>query len=315
MTDRRPRPTSGWSIGCSTVPRTASVGRGTGSTWCATPSPTGSARRFSPARLAVSRLRHRAFNDDKPYDRFVREQLAGDEFAPDDPQTLVATGYLRHGIYEYNQRDARSQWDNILNDITDVTGEVFLGLGMGCARCHDHKFDPILQEDYFRLQAFFTPLLPRDDLPSPPARRGSSYQTQLAAWREKTADIRADIDELERPLVEAARRASRRKFPRDIRAMLLKEVAQRTPLEHQLAELANRQAGEEVEKINFGSQLKGEQKAKWDQLQQELKQFDDLRPKDLPPAFTVTDVGAVAPPTPMAGDGAARGRAGISDRA
>ena len=106
----------------------------------------------------------RAFNTDKPYDRFLTEQLAGDELDPDDPELRVATGYLRLGTYEYNQRNVRGQWADILNDITDVTGEVFLGLSIGCARCHDHKFDPILQKDYYRLQAFFTPLLPRDDL-------------------------------------------------------------------------------------------------------------------------------------------------------
>ncbi len=58
----------------------------------------------------------------------------------------------------------RGQWKVILDDITDTTGDVFLGLGMQCARCHDHKFDPILQKDYFRLQAFFSAMLPRDDL-------------------------------------------------------------------------------------------------------------------------------------------------------
>jgi len=242
----------------------------------------------------------RAFNDDKPYDRFILEQIAGDELAPQDLETLAATSYLRHGIYEYNQRDARTQWDNILVDITNVTGEVFLGLGMGCARCHDHKFDPILKEDYFRLKAFFTPLLPRDDLPFATGDQWRQYQAQLAAWREKTAAVRARIDELERPLVEAARKRAADKFPADVRDMLLKEPSQRTPLEHQLAELANRQAGEEVARINFGTQLKGDQRAKWDHLQQELKQFDDLRPQELPPAFTATDVGPVAPPTPMA---------------
>ena len=96
----------------------------------------------------------RAMNADKPYDRFVCEQLAGDEMYPGDPDALVATGYLRHEIYEYNNKDARGQWQVILNDLTDTTGDVFLGLGMQCARCHDHKFDPILQKDYFRLQAF-----------------------------------------------------------------------------------------------------------------------------------------------------------------
>ena len=110
----------------------------------------------------------RSFNNDKPYDKFVMEQLAGDEIAPGDPEAIVATGYLRHWIYEYNQRDVRTQWDGILNDVTDVTGDVFLGMGMGCARCHDHKFDPILQKDYYRLRAFFAPMLPREDLERQP---------------------------------------------------------------------------------------------------------------------------------------------------
>ena len=76
----------------------------------------------------------RAFNSDKPYDQFVREQLAGDELAPGDPEAIVATGYLRHGLYEYNQRDARQQWRVILEDLTDTTAAVFLGMGFGCAK-------------------------------------------------------------------------------------------------------------------------------------------------------------------------------------
>ncbi len=74
-----------------------------------------------------------AFNTDKPYDRFLTEQLAGDELDPDDPELRIAAGYLRLGTYEYNQRNVRGQWSDILNDITDTTGEVFLGLGIGCA--------------------------------------------------------------------------------------------------------------------------------------------------------------------------------------
>ena len=99
-----------------------------------------------------------SLNADKPYDQFVREQLAGDELDPGNPDVLVATSYLRNPIYEYNQRDARGQYEVILTDLTDNAGELFLGLSMGCARCHDHKFDPILQKDYYRLRAFFTPV-------------------------------------------------------------------------------------------------------------------------------------------------------------
>lgn len=108
----------------------------------------------------------RSFNADKPYDQFLSEQIAGDELAPHDPDSLVATGYFRLGIYEYNQRDVRGQHAVILNDITDVTSDVLLGLGLSCARCHDHKFDPLLQKDYFRLQAFFAPLVQCDDVPA-----------------------------------------------------------------------------------------------------------------------------------------------------
>src|SRR6266542_2301091 len=86
----------------------------------------------------------KSFNDDKPYDQFVREQIAGDELYPDNPAALSATAFLTHGIYEFNQRNVRGQWNEMLSEAVDVTGEVFLGLSVGCARCHDHKFDPIL---------------------------------------------------------------------------------------------------------------------------------------------------------------------------
>ncbi len=134
----------------------------------------------------------KAFNDDKPYDRFVTEQLAGDETAPGDPDALVATGYLRHGVYEYNQRDVPKQWSQMLNDETDVTADVFLGVSMGCARCHDHKFDPILQTDYFRLQAFFAPMLPRDNLARASTEEQRQYESAKAHWDDETAAIRAN---------------------------------------------------------------------------------------------------------------------------
>ena len=67
---------------------------------------------------------------------------------------MIATGFLRHGVYEWNQSNARMQWELILNEMTNVTSE-FLGLGMGCAQCHDHKFDPILQKDYYSYRVFY----------------------------------------------------------------------------------------------------------------------------------------------------------------
>src|SRR6185436_16986775 len=146
----------------------------------------------------------RAFNDDKPYDRFVREQIAGDEIDPEDPEMLVANSYLRHWIYEYNNRDVVGQWTTILNDITDVTGDVFMGVGLQCARCHDHKFDPILQKDYYRLQAFFAPLMPYAEGEIATAEERAAFARKQAEWEAKTADLRARLDALEKPYKESA---------------------------------------------------------------------------------------------------------------
>ena len=98
-----------------------------------------------------------AFNDDKPYNQFVKEQLAADEFAPRDPDKLVATGFLRLGAPRQSQirRVARQHH---LSELSGTTASVFLGLSLGCAECHDHKYDPIPTKDFYRFQAFFLPI-------------------------------------------------------------------------------------------------------------------------------------------------------------
>lgn len=240
----------------------------------------------------------RAFNGDKPYDRFVLEQLAGDEIAPDDPDALAATAYLRQGIYEYNQRNVRQQWSDTLNDITDVTADVFLGLGMGCCRCHDHKFDPLLQKDYFRLQAFFTPLLPRDDVPLATPTQKQAYAEQLAGWEAATEDVRRKIDAIEQPYRDRAAKGAIEKFPLEIQGMMRKDNGERAPLEEQLHQLAYRQVTYEYERLA----IKGDDKTKLDELRQELVQFDKLKPEPLPLGMSVTDVGPVPGPTFIPGD-------------
>jgi hypothetical protein len=97
----------------------------------------------------------RALNADKPYDRFVQEQLAGDVLWPDDPDAWIATGFMRLGAWDGMSKEPEKQRQDFLNDATDATGAVFLGMTLGCARCHDHKYDAITQRDYFAMQAFF----------------------------------------------------------------------------------------------------------------------------------------------------------------
>ena len=242
----------------------------------------------------------RAFNSDKPYDRFLTEQLAGDELDPDDPELRVAVGYLRLGTYEYNQRNVYGQWADILNDITDVTGEVFLGLSIGCARCHDHKFDPILQEDYYRLQAFFTPLLPRDDLTIARREEWAAFQARRAVWERAAAGVLGQIAAIEQPYRDKGTASAIAKFPGDIQAILRKPEYERTLLEKQIGALAYRQVA--FEHAQVPAQLKGAARAQWDKLQKQLRSFDRLRP--VPPArvLTVSDVAPASPPTLIPGE-------------
>jgi hypothetical protein len=101
----------------------------------------------------------RSFNQDKPYDQFIREQLAGDEIAPTDTNALIATGFLRMGPWEQTSMSvAKLTRQAFLDDVTDVVGQVFLGHTLRCAQCHDHKFDPVPTQDYYQIQAVFSTL-------------------------------------------------------------------------------------------------------------------------------------------------------------
>nr|WP_256199659.1 DUF1549 and DUF1553 domain-containing protein [Verrucomicrobium spinosum] len=237
-----------------------------------------------------------SLNDDKPYDQFVREQIAGDEIAPEDPNVVIATAFFRHPMYEYNLRDVRGQWDVILTDMTDTTGELFLGLSMGCARCHNHKFDPILQKDYYALRAFLTPVHWRDDLKlvAPEVKR--AYDEQRGKWEAATAEVRSKIDALTKPHVDRAVERWRVSFPQDLQAMTLKPEENRNELEKQLAGLCERQLEYARSTANPAVALKtDEEKAQYQALQAELKRFDGLKPKPLLDAFVITDAGPQAP--------------------
>ncbi|HEX3658967.1 MAG TPA: DUF1553 domain-containing protein [Pirellulales bacterium] len=102
----------------------------------------------------------RAFNEDKPYNRFLIEQLAGDELERPSPESLTATGFYRLGVWDDEPDDARMAEFDGLDDVIVSTSAAFMGLTVGCARCHDHMFDPISQADYYRLLAFFRNVRP-----------------------------------------------------------------------------------------------------------------------------------------------------------
>ncbi len=101
----------------------------------------------------------RSFNADKPYDRFVREQIAGDELGSGDPEHLIATGFLRMGPWEHTAMSVKAVTrQQYLDDVVNSVGVTFLANELRCAKCHDHKFDPIPARDYYRMQAIFAPV-------------------------------------------------------------------------------------------------------------------------------------------------------------
>jgi len=135
----------------------------------------------------------RAFNEDKPYDEFVREQIAGDEIGDrEDIEGLIATGFLRMGPWEHTGMSvAKVTRQQFLNDVTDSVGKVFLAHSLRCARCHDHKFDPVPTRDFYRMQAVFattqfaevkTGWLPEEN------RSGMKADRRLLEKREKAND-------------------------------------------------------------------------------------------------------------------------------
>ncbi len=165
----------------------------------------------------------RSFNDDKPYDRFVREQLAGDEMPDGGADGIIATGYYRLGIWDDEPTDPELARYDGLDDIVATTGQVFLGLTVDCARCHDHKIDPISQKDYYRLLSFFHNINPyRNGGPTDERPLGSEQENQRA-FEQKRAELQGELTVFEtdfRKLYEQihGKAVQSRELPRLIRA-------------------------------------------------------------------------------------------------
>ena len=192
----------------------------------------------------------KSFNSDKPYDRFVLEQVAGDELFPEDPDAIVATGFLRMGPWEHTGMAVAAVTRQLfLDDVTHHVGQSFLGLTLGCARCHDHKFDPIPTKDYYRMQAVFSktafarrplPFLPSESTEGFDQGR-KPFQTRLEELERRMHDLheaaRERLARAEGPEVAAAAGSSilQRHMDKE-QAELLKLLRKRVTM-HKLSEL------------------------------------------------------------------------------
>lgn len=130
-----------------------------------------------------------AFNRDMPYDQFLKFQLAGDLLAPDDPSAAIATGFLLCGPDMPDINSQQERRDNFLNDMTGTVGSILLSLNIGCAQCHDHKYEPISQFDFYRLRAFFDPLEMFQERPLLDERQRAAYRNFQSQKQQELESI------------------------------------------------------------------------------------------------------------------------------
>ncbi|WP_162136278.1 DUF1549 and DUF1553 domain-containing protein [Zavarzinella formosa] len=253
----------------------------------------------------------RSFNEDKPFDRFIIEQLAGDEAFPGDPAALVATGFNLLGPDMTDSADQAQRRLNTLNDMTDTASLVFLGLTVGCARCHDHKFEPIPQTDYYRLQAFFAGAEFRTNLDVASSDEREKHLLALREYDRLTQSLRDDILAVEQPHRAKLLDAKIAKLSAEAQA------AHRTPPEKRnggqqelVRETAKLAAltDAEVEKTLSAVEL-----ARLKELRQQLKSFDSKKPAPLPVGMGMTDRQGPPPKTHLLERGELSNKAQVVD--
>jgi hypothetical protein len=186
----------------------------------------------------------KSFNTDKPFDVFAKEQIAGDELARGKPvhqvaDLLIATGFHRAGPVHVvsGNLDAAVVRQEVLTEMVVGVGSAFLGLTMGCARCHDHKFDPLSQGDYYRLEAFFAGARFKDvELSS--AAEQKKVAEQIAAVKKETDPIRKAIAEIEAPYREKLKAEKTATLDEQTREALKTPTVKRTAEQKKLVKAA-----------------------------------------------------------------------------
>ena len=232
----------------------------------------------------------RAFNRDRPYDRFVREQLAGDEFPETGTDGRIGVGYLRLGL-ENNMKTEMTRLDE-LDDLVGTTSNAFLGMTVGCARCHNHKFDPIPQKDYYRMQAVFYPAKPLDYRLAP-ADEVTAWQAEVKRVDALVKPVQAELAALEKPYRDAIVAAKKAKLPDYI------QLALRTPAEQ-------RTEGQRLNAIQVEKTLVAEEKelkaalSEGDSdartvLRKRIKDLEATKPKIPDTALSIAEESRVAP--------------------
>ena len=235
----------------------------------------------------------KSLNDDKPYDKFVKEQLAGDELWPDDPEARTGTGYFRVGanrdmLFKVEELNAVEK----LTDAVDTTSTVFLGLTTGCARCHDHKFDPIPQRDFYRMQAIFAPAV--NDRVFLEYNTARFYDIAANSREFKLRQIGDAIDRIQKPYREKSRQEKIARLSAPAQAAIAIPADKRTP--EQQALVTDSEAALKVSDDEIRAALTPADAAKLQQIEKRLvAMFANYAPPPMAPG--IIDVSREAPRT------------------
>lgn len=229
-----------------------------------------------------------SFNEDKPYDQFVIEQLAGDELENETPESLIATGYYRLGKWDDEPVDREQAWYDDMDDVLKTTSQTFLAMTVDCARCHDHKIDPIPQSDYYSMLSFFRnvkrygvrghdTVLRQSTRPIAPPDVQSQHAEEVEAHRKAVEENRKALDAIERIVKPDFIPVEHEEFRHEMN---------RVPL-------VKKRAGKQIGSEKFTK----EQAEAYAKLFEEMKRLRRERPKALEACLCVTETGGAAQPT------------------
>jgi Protein of unknown function (DUF1553)/Protein of unknown function (DUF1549)/Planctomycete cytochrome C len=230
----------------------------------------------------------RAFNQDKPYDRFILEQLAGDELPDRSHDSLVALGFCRNGPFIGDMvlmQNEMTRQDE-LDDIVSTTSAAFLGVTMGCARCHNHKYDPLAQKDYYRMVSVFAPSV-RTNIPLAPAPLVEKYEKEVLAIDRQIDTLTQQIRQLHKPVRDRLIEAKYKELPEPLQVAVKTEPAKRTEAQRRQASQIMTTIG--VSEAALLEALSPEDRKKTEELKQQISELEKSKPLALPSAMAITD--------------------------
>ena len=235
----------------------------------------------------------KALNDDMPYDQFVSQQLAGDEVAPMNSNAFIATGFNRNYPFEDNNMVKGLNQQLIMEDMTDTTASVFLGMTIGCARCHNHKYDPISQKDYYRFKALFAATVPKDDA-SLGAPIEQSFHASISAEHQVRMNLlKETLTTIERPYASVLLKDKIARLPKEVGVAYATPPLERSAFQEDL--LKKHANSMVILPKAMEAAMKPADRRVWNEVGGEMKGLTKSRPEGPPQASGMTDHGPRAP--------------------